>query len=284
MIPGKKLAATLLVANQRTREALPSGVKGRVFELVENGVDLSLWQSKLSPQFSEMDVSVSIQSSNELHRSGESHEFGDVNRELHPTKFIFMGRLLHWKGLDLLLPAFKQVIEQLPATLEIIGEGDARDSLTQLAAELGLTDTQQHSSGYGDRLPAMQFSGWLPQKESALRLQAADVLVLPSLFECGGAVVLEAMATGLPVIATNWGGPMDYLDDTCGILVSPDSREEFIHGLTAAMLKLAKSPTLREKMGKAGQHRVLNYFDWEKKIDTILEIYAETVHRVRMPE
>ena len=129
----------------------------------------------------------------------------------------------------------------------------------------------------------MQFSGWLPQKECAHRLQAADVLVLPSLFECGGAVVLEAIATGLPVIATKWGGPMDYLDESCGILVNPRSREEFIHELAVATLKLAESPTLREKMGRTGRHRVLNHFNWQKKTDTILKIYAETVHRVRVP-
>ena len=76
---------------------------------------------------------------------------------------------------------------------------------------------------------------------------------------------------------------MDYLDESCGILVNPRSREEFIHELAVAMLKLAESPTLREKMGRTGRHRVLNHFNWQKKIDTILKIYAETVHRVRMP-
>ncbi|PZV13485.1 MAG: group 1 glycosyl transferase [Leptolyngbya sp.] len=275
LIPGKKLAATLLVANQRTWKALPAGVKGKVFELVENGVDMSLWQSKFSSQTT---LNASTPSSNASNKIGKS---SDAQRELQPIKFIFMGRLLGWKGLDLLLPAFKQVLEQLPATLEIIGDGAAQNSLMQLAVELDLTD-EQGGDGDRDRRPAVQFLGWLPQKECAYRLQAADILVLPSLFECGGAVVLEAMATGLPVIATNWGGPIDYLDESCGILVSPQSREEFIHDLAGAMLKLAESPALREKMGRTGRHRVLTHFDWQKKIDTILRIYAETVHRVRV--
>ncbi len=271
IIPGKKLAATLLVANQRTWKALPAGVEGKVVELVENGVDVLLWRSKFSPQFAKLNAAIS--NSNDV----------NLKPELQPIKFIFMGRLLGWKGLDLLLPAFKQVLEQLPATLEIIGDGVAQDSLTQLAVELGLNNAQHPGFRHCDRLTAVQFSGWLPQKECAHRLQAADVLVLPSLFECGGAVVLEAMATGLPVIATKWGGPMDYLDESCGILVSPRSREEFIHELAVAMVKLAESPTLREKMGRTGRHRVLNHFNWQKKTDTMLNIYAETVHRVRMP-
>jgi len=125
LIPGKKLAAALLVANQRTWKALPAGVEGKVVELVENGVDILLWRSKFSPQFAKLNAAIS--NSNDV----------NLKPELQPIKFIFMGRLLGWKGLDLLLPAFKQVLEQLPATLEIIGDGAAQDYLTQLAVELG---------------------------------------------------------------------------------------------------------------------------------------------------
>ncbi|MEX0270342.1 glycosyltransferase family 4 protein [Leptolyngbyaceae cyanobacterium UHCC 1019] len=270
LIPGKKLAATLLVANKRTRKALPDGVQGKVVELVENGVDVLLWRSKFSSHAKLNGLTPHLPHPNE----------DNTKHELRPVKFIFMGRLLGWKGLDLLLPAFQQVLDQLPATLEIIGDGVAQDGLMQLAADLGLND-EQYTSKKGDRRPAIQFSGWLSQKECARRLQAADVLVLPSLFESGGAVVLEAMATGLPVIATKWGGPMDYIDESCGVLVSPQSREEFIHGLSTAMVRLAQSPTLREKMGRTGRHRVLKSFNWQKKTDTILQIYAETIHRVR---
>lgn len=72
------------------------------------------------------------------------------------------------------------------------------------------------------------FSGWLSQEKCAIKLQQADALVLPSLREPGGAVVMEAMAVGLPVIATNWGGPADYLNSACGILVEPTSKEGFL--------------------------------------------------------
>jgi glycosyltransferase involved in cell wall biosynthesis len=114
-------------------------------------------------------------------------------------------------------------------------------------------------------------------------LQDSDVLVLPSLLECGGAVVLEAMSMELPVIATNWGGPRDYLDTSCGILVEPESPKAFIDALAAAMIQLANHPEVRQTMGKAGRQQILEHFNWDAKVNRILEIYQEAIevfHRV----
>ena len=103
----------------------------------------------------------------------------------------------------------------------------------------------------------------------------ADALVLPSLHECGGAVILEAMCVGLPVVATNWGGPADYVDASCGILVEPASQEGFVLGLKEALVTLAKDAGLRERLGRAGREKVLRDFDWERKGERMMEIYAE---------
>ena len=89
------------------------------------------------------------------------------------------------------------------------------------------------------------------------------------------------MACGLAVIATNWGGPADYLDDSCGILVDPSSRENFINGLSGAMTKLARDPALAARLGAAGRDRVVSHFDWQWKVDRTLEIYADAVRRSR---
>jgi glycosyltransferase involved in cell wall biosynthesis len=235
ILPGKLRAQTLLVANERTKQALPVGVRGTVIELVENGVDLSVWQS-------------------------DSLVFRKPNKVAH---FVFIGRLVGWKAVDLLLEAFQPVAAETGAVLEIIGDGALRQELEDQTARLGLASS-------------IVFRGWLSQEQCAARLQQADALVLPSLLECGGAVVLEAMATGLPVIATNWGGPADYVDSTCGILIEPTSRQALVNGLINALLKLAQSPELRQRMGCAGQERVRQHFDWERKIDRIIEIYQQT--------
>jgi glycosyltransferase involved in cell wall biosynthesis len=178
--------------------------------------------------------------------------------------FIFLGRLIDLKAVDLLLEAFAAVVAQTDAVLEIIGDGDLRGELEAQTARLGIDSS-------------VVFSGWLSQEQCAIKLQQADALVLPSLREGGGAVVMEAMAVGLPVIATNWGGPADYLNSSCGILVEPASKEGFVKGLTDAMLKLAQSPELRQSMGCAGRERVRQHFDWERKVDRILEIYQQTI-------
>ncbi len=233
IIPGKRLARLILVANRRTRDALPWGIKGRVVELVENGVDLSIWQ----PRKPSKEISDSV------------------------VRLIFVGRLIDWKALEIVLEAVRRLSKQVSVSCEIIGDGPMRQTWQDATEQLGLGSI-------------VKFSGFMSQPECAQRLQQADIFVLPSLFECGGAVVLEAMAAGLPVIATAWGGPLDYLDETCGILVKPQSREALISGFADGIATLAKSAPLRHQMGQAGYARASQNFNWERKIDQILELYA----------
>jgi glycosyltransferase involved in cell wall biosynthesis len=242
IIPGKRQAQTLLVANQRTNLALPSCLRGQVHELVENGVDLSVWRSPERPD--------------------------DIDDPDRPARFAYLGRLVDWKAVDLLIEAFGHVVKQTPAVLEIIGDGEDRKALEAQAKALDLPESC-----------AVRFTGWLTQDQCAQRLGHADALVLSSLLECGGAVVLEAMAIGLPVVATQWGGPVDYLDETCGFLVEPSSRPDFIQGLTDAMVTLARSPDLRKRMGKAGRDKVVEHFDWDTKGRIMLDVYQDSYLR-----
>ena len=99
--------------------------------------------------------------------------------------------------------------------------------------------------------------------------------MLPSIYECGGAVVLEAMAMGLPVIATRYGGPLDYLDGGAGLLVDPSSPKDFVAGLADAMVRLATSSSLREELSVRGRRRIEERYDWERKIDRIIGIYRD---------
>ncbi len=238
ILPGKLRAELLLVANERSRRALPDGRLGEVRVFVENGVDFSIWQQP------ERDESAS--------------------RDRARVRFIFVGRLMSLKAVDLLLRAFAKLLEQASAELIIIGDGPELERLEQQVAAQNIEDN-------------VSFLGWMPQTECARHVAEADVFVLPSLHECGGAVVLEAMALGMPVIATNWGGPADYVDDTCGILVEPTSAEGFVEGLYDAMLSLCQEPQLRTAMGVAGLRKAREEFDWVEKARQMRLIYQEVM-------
>jgi glycosyltransferase involved in cell wall biosynthesis len=232
VIPGKKLASFVLVANERTRLALPACIEGKVVEIPENGVDLDLWAVPVS------------------------------NPALvRPNNFLFVGRLVDWKRLDLAIWAVAGVPG---ASLEVIGDGPMRAEWTELAARLNLEDR-------------VRFLGWMPQRECAHHLQSATALLLPSIYECGGAVVLEAMAAGTPVIAVAWGGPEDYLDETCGILVSPLSAKSIIEGFIAGMTKLIAQPQLRCTLGTAGRLKIETTYSWEEKVDRVIGIYLRAI-------
>jgi glycosyltransferase involved in cell wall biosynthesis len=231
IIPGKKHARILLVANERTRLALPTCVRGQIIEIPENGVDLSIWKL---PETSEPAVA---------------------------PRFLFVGRLIDWKRLDFVIEALARIPD---AQLEVIGDGGMREPWTTLSQTLGVADR-------------IRFLGWLPQPECAKLLHGSTALLLPSIYECGGAVVLEAMATGTPVVATAWGGPADYLNESCGILVDASNPQAITDGFTAAMQKLITNPDLRTELGAAGRQRVEQYFDWNQKIDQILNIYRQAI-------
>jgi glycosyltransferase involved in cell wall biosynthesis len=234
-IPGKKLASFVLVANQRTRLALPRCVRGQVVEIPENGVDLGIW---------------SVQS--KLPSDG------------HPPRFLFLGRLVDWKRLDLAIEALANVPG---AYLDVIGDGPMRAVWTRLAVTLNLNDR-------------ICFRGWMPQQECAQYLQSATALLLPSIYECGGAVVLEAMATGTPVIAVAWGGPSDYLDESCGLLIPPVDARAVINGFAAGMQTLIDKPELRTSLGTAARKKIEESFSWEEKVDRVVGIYRDAVNGV----
>ncbi|MFO1091082.1 MAG: glycosyltransferase family 4 protein [Hyphomicrobiales bacterium] len=238
LIPGKRRAALLLVANDRTRQALPNVVKGTVETLVENGVDLRL--------FREHETS-----------------FAGPNSSL---RIAFVGRLVDFKRVDLLVASCLELNGRIPFHLDVIGDGPLRAALETQALPLGKSVT---------------FHGNIPQPQVATLLAQSDVLVLPSMRECGGAVVLEAMAIGKPVIAAAWGGPLDYLDDDCGVLIPPQTPDVFVHQLAEALERLAGAPELRRQMGRHGRERVEKQFDWRVKARKVLQIYGAVASDAR---
>lgn len=133
-------------------------------------------------------------------------------RKTNPFIFIWAGRLEHVKGLDLLIEAAKILKTRSVANfyIRLAGRGSLRSELEQMAGELGVTDR-------------VQFLGRLSREDMQKEMQEANCFVLPTRYEAFGVVLIEAMASGLPVIATRSGGPDTIVTEENGLLIDPDN-------------------------------------------------------------
>jgi glycosyltransferase involved in cell wall biosynthesis len=238
VVRGRLNADAVLVANDRTRSLLPRSIRETAIELSDIGVVLDSW-----PVPGQSPVTSA----------------GEAGREA--TRFLFVGRLVALKGVDLLLDAFASVLQRIPAELEIVGDGPERAKLADQANRLGCG-------------ASVCFQGWLGPEECAHRMRACDVYVSPSLQESGGITVLEAMASARPVIAAGWGGHLASVDDAVGVLVGVSSPAALVQGMADAMVSLAGDPGLRSRLGAAGRRRVESRYDWDALVDRTLQIYG----------
>ncbi|WP_374303937.1 glycosyltransferase, partial [Paracoccus sp. (in: a-proteobacteria)] len=137
---------------------------------------------------------------------------------------LFIGRLAAAKGVPVLLEAFARARAAFPdARLTLVGDGPARAALEDRCRALGLGD-------------AVRFTGYLSQDEVAAELSRADLFALPSFAEGVPVVLMEAMATGIPVLATRIAGIPELVEDgVSGRIVAPGDVEGFAGAMTALL-------------------------------------------------
>lgn len=153
-----------------------------------------------------------------------------------PMRLLFVGRLVPVKGVDLLLRAVKSLSETgLSVQLSIVGDGPSHRQLMQTVKTLGIERQ-------------VEFLGWVaPSQLFANVYPSASVLILPSLSEGVPKVLLEAMAVGLPVVASNVGGIPDLVKHgVTGLLVSPGC----VQDLASAIRCLMEDPGLQSRLGQ----------------------------------
>ena len=171
------------------------------------------------------------------------------------VKFLFVGRLVYYKGVDVLLRAFGAVEH---AELFIVGDGPLREELRAEAERMGRAEQVHFLSGISDA-------------ELKACYRDCDVFVLPSVAssEAFGLVQMEAMAFARPVINTwlKMGVPYVSLDGKTGITVPPGDE----HALAQAMKTLAENPQLRRAYGQAGYERVCTEFSEQRMMQLLLE-------------
>jgi len=152
-------------------------------------------------------------------------------RHTKPFTFIWAGRLEHVKGLDLLLEAVKLLADRTerPFRIRLAGKGSLKGELEQQAVRLGIAER-------------VKFLGRLSREEMQKEMQRANCKVLPSRYEAFGVVLIEAMATGLPVIATRSGGPDSIINNENGLLVEAEHIEELAGAMEQMMSHIEEYP------------------------------------------
>lgn len=233
----KKVDAVVSVCSQSSRELLSEGFPGARIVEIPNGVDLSTFVP---------------------HPSRPAREVRTIT---------FVGRLDAYKGVAVLLEAFKGVLSQLTnLRLLIVGTGPDATLLKETAGAMEL-EGRVHFRG---------------REEDVLSvLGDTDIFVLPTLSEGMSNVLLEAMACGLPVVATAVGGNSDLISHRCnGMLVPPADPQ----ALREALVELLENTTLAQHLGGRARKTVEDHYSMERVTERYLQLYAGLASRKRWEE
>lgn len=159
---------------------------------------------------------------------------------------LSVGRVVHQKGFDLAMHALSG-LKDLEWEWHVAGDGPQMSFLTSLASDLGIADR-------------VHFLGWQSRTQLSEQYRWANLFLFPSRHEGMPNAVLEAMASGLPVIASRIAGNEELvMDGVTGLLVPAES----IAALRGALQNMISDAPLRARMGQASRERVERYFSWE---------------------
>ncbi|HKP89685.1 MAG TPA: glycosyltransferase [Thermoleophilaceae bacterium] len=187
---------------------------------------------------------------------------GERDEREAPLEVLTVGRVDPVKGQPLLIEAVAELRRRgVDARLTFVGDGPGLAELTALADRLGVADR-------------VEFPGAVGQDEIRAYYRRAGAFALPSFAEGLPVVLIEAMACGLPVVASRITGIPELVEDgVSGLLITPARGDELADALGA----LAADPALRAEMGRAGRAKVVAEFDIERTTADLLAVFTEYV-------
>jgi glycosyltransferase involved in cell wall biosynthesis len=248
---GQRRARALLVCNREAADAVPGPLKSKVQLFPVNGI--SAEDRKI---LSGMNGYGSAGASPGQTRPGFSEKGFQV---------LSAGKLLSLKGYALAIRAFAPFAQRHPdAQFTIVGDGPERARLEALVRELDL-EKQVH------------LAPWAPRHDLLVMMQHCDTFLFPSLRDGGGAVVVEAMAAGRPVICMDLAGPGMHITEDCGIKIPPRSPADTVSLMTTALERLYQDRDLCLRMGQAGRVRAELVYSWDHLGEQLLKIYEEAL-------
>lgn len=186
-------------------------------------------------------------------------------REAGPLRVVSAGKLIRLKGFLLALEAFRRLHAACPETeFEIIGDGPDWRPLERLVRASGLEG-------------CVRVTPWQPRPAVLERLRRCDLFLFASVRDGGGAVVVEALAAGKPVVCLDVAGPGMHVTPACGMKIPARDPEQAASGLAEGMRRLCEDPGLRLAMGQAARTRAEQAYSWDRLGQRLADLYVETV-------
>jgi glycosyltransferase involved in cell wall biosynthesis len=226
-------AAAILAAFQHTIDDLPAGVRDKVINFPEVGVDTSIFHPP---------------------------EHDTRQHDADQLTFFFAGRLVPCKCVDVLLLAIAKSATLRKHRFVIAGEGPERPMLTKLIEEHDLAS-------------CAELIGWKNQSQVAELMRSSDVFAFPSIRELGAGVVIEAMACGCVPVVVDYGGPGGLVDEGCGVRVPLGSKPELVDAFAHALESLANDRQRLRRASRAAARRARASYSWEAKARKTIEAY-----------
>ena len=236
LLPGHdkmfKATSIFLAGSRYTAGEIPDAYRDRTIYLPENGID-----------------------------SSRFHPVEKVETQ-HPIRACFVGRLVPYKGPDMLIEAAAPHLRTGSLHLDIVGDGPMMPELKAQIAMLGVSE-------------AITLHGWVDHVDVPRILGRADILTFPSIREFGGGVVLEAMALGVTPVVVDYGGPGELVAGGYGIAIPLGTRAQIIAHLNRTLADIVADPKGHCLRPDVLIRHVENEFSWQAKARKICEVYSD---------
>lgn len=192
---------------------------------------------------------------------------GKGRSSMKPLRVLYVGRFLHWKGMDYGIRAFSELVKRTKQShqLVMVGQGPSERRWRELVDRLGLSDL-------------VQWIPWVSQSDLKGIYDSCDVLLFPSLHDSSGNVVLEALTHALPVVCLDLGGPGTIVTNSCGVKVptNDQSGTEVVGALADGLVEIASNPGFYAHLSEGARSRSLE-FVWPRVVG---DCYANFLNRI----